>query len=71
MTDPIAKWENGQLWLMTGGRYEIDLRGFDCVFLLANLKTHPEEYRTQQDRESIKALETAFKARRAAEEEKE
>lgn len=68
---PIAKWENGQLWLMTGGRYYPDLFGFDSIFRLDALKSLPEEYRTQQDRESIKALETAFKARRAAEEEKE
>lgn len=69
MTTQIAKYEDGQLWLMTGGRYYPDPWG--CISLLASLKSLPEEYRTQQDRESIKALETAFKARRAAEEEKE
>jgi len=66
---PIAKWENGQLWRLIGKRYEPDLTGWDCTFHLMVLKSLPEEYRTREVTESIKALETAFKARRAAEEE--
>lgn len=67
--NPIAKWENGQLWKLQGGIYYEDRYGIACMGLLGRLRDLPEEYRTQQDRESIKALETAFKARRAAEEE--
>lgn len=67
MTGPIAKYEDGKIKRLVGGRYVEDFWG--CLGLLDALQGLSLEYRTQQDRESIKALETAFKARRAAEEE--
>ncbi len=70
MADPIAKYQDGEIWArQSDGSYKVDYLGSWSFSLLMGLRSRPEEYRTQQDRESIKALETAFKARRAAEEE--
>lgn len=70
MTNPIAKFQDGEIWVrQSDGSYKADYLGMWSWSLLMALRARSPEYRTQQDRESIKALETAFKARRAAEEE--
>lgn len=67
---PIAKYEDGKIWaLQSDGSYKVDWLGWWASSLLNTLHLRSEHHRTQQDRDSIKALETAFKARRAAEDE--
>lgn len=70
MAESIAKFEDGKLWILNAGQYAEDPFGLDCTFRLMNLKSLPEEYRTQQDIRHLNELQTALKARRADEEEK-
>lgn len=64
---PISKYQDGKLWTLSGGSYVEDVRGWHSISLLSSLKSLPEEYRTQQDKQFINDLQEAFRARREAE----
>jgi len=67
---PYAKFSRGWLYHLHGGRYVEDPTGFHLMAVLYTLKNTPIEYRTEQDSRFIEEIQTALKARRAYEDDR-
>lgn len=69
MRPPISIFKDGEIHaLQTDGSYKVDWLGSWSWRLGLDLHHRPEELRTQQDRDSLKAITEAFRARKEYEE---
>lgn len=66
---PISIFKDGEIHaLQTDGSYKVDWLGMWCWSLWMSIHSRPEELRTQQDRDSLRDITAAFRARKEYEE---